>query len=85
LTISLYPRYRIRMLKFFDFCRTLASVSPRRVSQDIPNTYEEFIGSIFQPCDMASYIGAVKEQNAIKIFRLPNRKIPLCVFSLCAK
>jgi hypothetical protein len=33
---------------------------------------------------MASYIGA-GEQNAIKIFSLPNRKISLCVFSVCAK
>ncbi len=36
---------------------------------------------------MASHIGAVREQNAIKIFSLPNRKISLCVpvFSFCAK
>ncbi len=27
----------------------------------------------------------VREQNAIKIFSLPDRKISLCVFSLCAK
>ncbi len=53
--------------------------------QDFSTTYEDFIGSIFQPCEMASYIGAVREQNGIEIFSLPNRKISLCVFSLCAK
>ncbi len=35
--------------------------------------------------EMASYIRALRKQNAIKIFSLPNRKIPLCVFSICAK
>jgi hypothetical protein len=34
-----------------------------------------FIGSIFQPCEMASYIRAVREQNAIKILSLPDEKI----------
>ncbi len=53
--------------------------------QEFSTTYEDFIGSLFQPCEMASYIGAVREENAIKIFSLPNRKIALCVSSLCAK
>ncbi len=34
---------------------------------------------------MAFDIRAVREQNAINIFSLSNRKISLCVFSLCAK
>jgi hypothetical protein len=37
------------------------------VRQDFPTTYEDFIGSVFQPCEMAFYISAVREQNAIKI------------------
>ncbi len=53
--------------------------------QDFSTTYEDFIGSILQPCKMASYIRAAREQNAIKIFSLSNRKISLYVFSLCAK
>ncbi len=32
-----------------------------------------------------NYLWAVREQNAIKIFSLPNRPNSLCVFSLCAK
>jgi hypothetical protein len=38
------------------------------VRQDFFTTYEDFIGSIFQPCEMAPYVGAVREQNAIKNF-----------------
>ncbi len=53
--------------------------------QDFSTTHEDFIGSIFQQCKMASYIRAVREQNAIKIFTLANRKISLCVFALWAK
>ncbi len=56
----------------------------RRVRQDFSTTYEDFVGSIFQPCEMTSYIRAVIEQIAIKIFSLPNRKISLRVISLCA-
>ncbi len=41
--------------------------------------------SIFQPREMASFIRAIREQIEIKIFSLPNRKISLFVFSLCAK
>jgi hypothetical protein len=33
---------------------------------------------------MASYLRALREQNPITIFSLPNKKISLCVFSLCA-
>jgi hypothetical protein len=40
---------------------------------------------LFQPCKMASYIRAVREQDTIKNFSLPNRKISLCVLFLCAK
>ncbi len=53
--------------------------------QDFSTTYEDFIGSIFQPRVMASYIRAVREQNAIKNFCLPDRKRSRCVFFLCAK
>ncbi len=52
--------------------------------QDFSTTYKDFIGSIFQPWEMASYIRVVREQQ-LKIFSLPDRKISLCVLSLCAK
>ena len=51
--------------------------------QDLSTTYVDFIGSIFQPCEMASYFRAVGEHNAIKA--CVTEKILLCVFSLCAK
>ncbi len=54
----------------------------RRVRQDF-STYEDFIGSIYQPSEIASYIRTARKLNAIKIFSLPNRKISLCMFSLC--
>jgi hypothetical protein len=38
------------------------------VCQDFLTTYKHFIGSIFHPCEMASNIRAVREENAIKIF-----------------
>jgi hypothetical protein len=61
LTISLYPRYKIKILTLsFGFC--------------FSTNYENFIGSIFQPCEMASYIRAVREQNAIKILSLLTEK-----------
>ncbi len=53
--------------------------------QDFSTTYEAFIGSIFQSREMTSYIRALRKQNAITNFSLPNRKISLFVFSLCAK
>jgi hypothetical protein len=37
------------------------------VRRNFSTTYEDFIGSIFQPCEIASYIRAVREQSAIKI------------------
>jgi hypothetical protein len=33
---------------------------------------------------MSSYFRALREQNAIKIFGLPIRKISHCIFFLCA-
>jgi len=48
-------------------------------------TYEDFIGSIIQLCEMAYFIRTVREQNIIKICSLLNRQISLCVFSFCAK
>ncbi len=32
------------------------------------DTYDDLIRSIFQPCEMSSYIRTAREQNAIKIF-----------------
>ncbi len=52
--------------------------------QDFSTTYENSIGSIFQPWEPGYYIRALREQNAIKIFRLCHRKITFCIFSLCA-
>jgi hypothetical protein len=49
------------------------------VRQDYSTNYEEYIGPIFNPCEMASDIRAVREQNAIEIFfSLRNRQISLC-------
>jgi hypothetical protein len=85
-TMSLYPRYRIRILTIFWFLSNFSFISSiRRVRQDFSTTYDDFKGSIFQLCEMASCIRAVRKQNAIRIFCLPNSKSPLCVFSLCAK
>ncbi len=52
--------------------------------QDFSTTYEYSKGSIFQPWETGYYIRALREQNAIKIFRLCHRKITFCIFSLCA-
>ncbi len=41
--------------------------------QDFSTTYDDFIVSIFQTCEMASCMRAVREQIAIKIFSLPVR------------
>jgi hypothetical protein len=60
-TISLYPRYRIRI----------------RVRQGFSTTYEDFIGSIFQPCEMAPYISRKRTKCKYNF-------LSLCVFSLCA-
>ncbi len=80
----LYPRYRIRILKFFWFLSNFGCTSRIwRVRQYFSTTYEYFVRLI--PCQMASNIRALRKQNAIKIFSLPNIKISLCVFSLCAK
>ncbi len=71
---------------FVDFCLTLAAFSVfGRVRQDFSTTWEDFAGSIFQPFHMASHIRDLRGQNALKIFSLPNRKISLCAFSVCAK
>ncbi len=76
---------------FFDTCVNWSCVTRcgcRTTSSTLFTVYLcglDFIGSIFQPFEMASYIRDVREQNAIKIFSLTNRKISLCVFSLCAK
>ncbi len=48
--------------------------------QDFSTTYEDFIGSIFQPSEMASYIRAVKAQNAIKILACLTEKFQ-CAYS----
>ncbi len=53
--------------------------------QDLSTTYEDSIGSIFQPWETGYDIRAPREQNAINIFCLSHRKISLCAFSLCAK
>jgi hypothetical protein len=42
--------------------------------QDFSTIYEDFIGSIYQPSEMEYYIRALREQNAILIFCLPQRK-----------
>jgi hypothetical protein len=44
------------------------------VRQDLLTIYEDFIWSIFTPCEMTTYIRALREQIAILIFSLPNRK-----------
>ncbi len=86
LTISLYPRYKIRIIIFVLFFSNFGFIYRiRRVRQDCLTTCEDFIGSIIQPFEITFYIRAVREQNAIKIFCLHNRKISLCVFSLSAK
>jgi hypothetical protein len=67
----MYPSYRIRILNFFLFLSNFGFIERiRRVRQDFSTAYEDCIGSIFQPCEMASYIRAVREQNAVKIFCL---------------
>ncbi len=53
--------------------------------QDFSTTYEDSIWSIFKPWETGYYITAPREQNAIKMFSLSHKKIPLCIFSLCAK
>ncbi len=74
--------------KFYDFCRTLTLFS---VFGECAKTFQPLMrtlqGQYFNNIEMASYmyIRAIREQNAIKIFSLPNRKNSLCVFSLCAK
>jgi hypothetical protein len=56
LTISLYPRYRIRIRNFFLILANFGFfLRIRRVRQDFSTTYEDFIGSILQTCEMASY------------------------------
>ncbi len=54
LTRSLYPRYRIRIFFLisanFSFFQRI-----RRGRQDFSTTYEDFIESIFQPCEMFLY------------------------------
>jgi hypothetical protein len=44
------------------------------VRGDFSTTYEDFIGSIPQPFEMASYIRAVREQYAIKMFAYLTEK-----------
>jgi hypothetical protein len=49
----------------------------RRVHQDCSTIYVDFIGLIFQLCETAYYTRALREQNAIIIFSLPNKYIRL--------
>jgi hypothetical protein len=42
--------------------------------QDFSATYEDSIGSIFQPWEMGHFIRGPREQNAITIFRLSHKK-----------
>ncbi len=84
LTIPLYPKYRIRIKKK-KFVQLLLHLAYLESAPRFSTTYEDFKGSIFQPCQLASYIRALRDQNAIKIFSLPNRKFSLWVFFICAK
>ncbi len=70
----MYPRYRIRILKKNIFVKLLLLLAYSESELRFFNYFEDFIGSIFQPRKMASYIRAARAQNAIKIFSLPNRK-----------
>ncbi len=54
----------------------------RRVREDFTTTYEEFIGSIFQPSEIASYIRALIEQNAIARDNLGVKKVLALEISL---
>jgi hypothetical protein len=44
------------------------------VRQDFSTTYEDSIGSIFQPWERGYYITAPREQNQIKIFACTAEK-----------
>jgi hypothetical protein len=44
------------------------------VRQDFSTTYEDSIGSIFQPWETGYYMRATRKQNAIKIFAYPTGK-----------
>ncbi len=59
----------------------------RRMRQDFSTSYDYFIGSKFQSCEMASYIWAVREPRMqLKFLACLIEKFHcVCVFSLCAK
>ncbi len=74
LTFPFYSRYRMRILNFLFLSNFGCIQRILRVLQDFSTTYEDLIGSIFQPWQMASYIRALREQNAIKFSALLTEK-----------
>jgi hypothetical protein len=75
LTIASNPRYRGRILQNFNFGPALAPLS---VFVECAKIFQQpmrtFLWSIFQHCEMAYYIRALREQNAMRIFCLPDRR-----------
>jgi hypothetical protein len=74
-TIPSDPEYR-RRVNFFYFGLTLATF--KRIGRGrryCSTVYDDFIGSIFQPCETANYIRTLREQNSILILGLSHRKI----------
>jgi hypothetical protein len=70
---SIVSRLESKDLKFFSFFVELFGAAFSvfgRVRQYFLTTYEDSIGSIFQPWDTGYYIRAPREQNAIKVFSL---------------
>ncbi len=67
-TIPSHTEYKMRISKKLDFGRTLATF---RVLEEWIKIFQQ----LFQPHEMAYYIRALREQNAILIFSLPHRKI----------
>jgi hypothetical protein len=49
---------------FFILVQLQLHLRIRRVRQDCSTIYEDFNELIFQPCEMAYYINALREQNA---------------------
>jgi hypothetical protein len=63
LTIPSYSKYRIRNLNFIFI---LDQLQMHLAYLESAPTYEDFVGLILQPCEMAYYIRALLEkQNAI--------------------